>query len=142
MGAIVRALTHPGVVRTCQVAIGAVFAVASLAKLGDLRAFAEQVHNFRMVPIASEHLVALALPWIELVAALALLFGIRARSAAVLVSGLLAAFTVAVLAALARGLDFECGCFGTADASHVGATKVVQNLGLLALAVVGSLRAR
>ena len=50
--------------------------------------------------------------------------------------------TLAVLAALLRGLDIECGCFGTADASRVGVVKVLENFGMLALAVLASLRPR
>ncbi len=130
-------LSHRFVVRGSQIVMGLVFAWAALAKLGDLRAFADQVHNFRMVPIFAENIVALSLPWIELVAALALILGIRARAGAVVVTGLLAAFTVAIIVALLRGLDIECGCFGTSDGSRVGLVKIAQNLGLLALGWIG-----
>jgi uncharacterized membrane protein YphA (DoxX/SURF4 family) len=134
-------LRHPLVVRASGIAIGVVFAWAALAKLGDLRAFADQIHNFRLVPIFAENLLAFSLPWIELMAALALLLNFRPRSGALVVTSLLAVFTVAVVVAMIRGLDFECGCFGTADGSRVGAFKVVQNLGLLALGAIASLRA-
>jgi hypothetical protein len=40
---------------------------------------------------------------------------------------------------MARGLDFECGCFGTADHTRVGAFKLAQNLAMLAVAA-GALR--
>jgi uncharacterized membrane protein YphA (DoxX/SURF4 family) len=135
-------LAHPWTVRACQLAIGVLFAWAALAKLGDLRGFASQVHNFRIVPLAAENLLALSLPWIELLAALSLVLGLRPRSGALVATGLLGVFTLAILAALARGLDIECGCFGTADASRVGLAKVLQNAGMLALAAVGSLRPR
>lgn len=135
-------MADPRLVRLCQIAIGLVFAWAALAKIGDPKAFAEQIHNFRIVPVAFENVVAFALPWIELVAALALVLGHHARAGAVLVFWLLAGFTLAVVAALARGLDFECGCFGTADATHVGWVKVLQNLAMLAVAGLGSLRRR
>ena len=135
-------LTSRWVVRGGQIVIGVVFAWAGLAKLGDLGAFAAQIHNFRILPVALENIVAITLPWIELVAALALILGIRARPAAFLATGLLAVFTVAIVLAVARSLDIECGCFGTADASHVGLVKIVENLGLLAAGAVGCLRSR
>ncbi len=134
-------LRHPLVVRGSQIVMGIVFAWAALAKLGDLRGFADQVHNFRMLPIFTENIVALSLPWIELLAALALILNIRARSGAVVVTGLLAGFTLAVIVALIRGLDIECGCFGTSDASRVGLVKITQNLGMLVLGWIGCLRA-
>jgi uncharacterized membrane protein YphA (DoxX/SURF4 family) len=132
--------SRPGVVRACQVVIGILFAWAALAKLGQLEAFATQVHNFRLVPVALENLVALTLPWIELLAALALILNVRARSGAVVVTALLTVFTVGVLQAMIRGLDFECGCFGTSDGTRVGMFKTLQNLGMLVVAAVAARR--
>ena len=134
--------SRPGVVRACQVVIGILFAWAALAKLGQLEAFVTQVHNFRLVPVALENLVALTLPWIELLAALALILNVRARSGAVVVTALLAVFTVGVLQAMIRGLDFECGCFGTSDGTRVGMFKILQNLGMLVVAAVAARRPR
>ena len=34
-------------------------------------------------------------------------------------------FTVVVIAALARGLNIQCGCFGTASGARVGAVKLL-----------------
>ena len=137
-----RLLTHGATIRVCQIAIGAIFIAAGLAKLGDLRTFAEQIHNFRLTPVATEHLVAIVLPWVEVLAGLALLLKVRARAGATLTAVLMVVFTLAVLQAVIRGLDIECGCFGTADASRVGLTKLLQNLGMTALALVASLRPR
>jgi len=137
-----RFLTSPRTIRVCQIAIGILMAWAGLAKIGDLRGFAEQLHNFRMMPIPIENLIAISLPWIELVAAMALIFGVRARAGAMLAALLLAAFTAAVFLAMVRGLDIECGCFGTHDATRVGWVKIGQNLLMLALASVGSVRIR
>jgi hypothetical protein len=139
MGALRRIVTHPAVIRGCQLVIGVVFAWAALAKIGDVRAFAVDVHNFRIVPIAVENLVALTLPWIELVAAMSLVLGVRARSGAIVSLALLVAFTLAVAAALARGLDIECGCFGTGDASTVGVRKLVENALLVLTASIAAL---
>jgi putative oxidoreductase len=135
-------LTHRGTIRVCQLLIGLLFALAALGKLGDLQSFAVEVHNFRLMPLAVEHLVAMTLPWVELVAALALLLGVRARSGAMVAAALMSLFTIAVLIAMARGLDIECGCFGTADGTRVGGVKFLENAGMLALAAVGSLRRR
>lgn len=130
------------VVVAARIGIGVLLAWAGLAKIGDPQSFADQVHNFRILPVALENLAAMILPWIELTAAMALIVGVRSRAGAVLATVLLAVFTVAVLSAMARGLDIECGCFGKGDATRVGWAKVGQNLAMLALAAVGSLRAR
>jgi len=142
MEAMRRFLTSPRTIRVCQIAIGILMAWAGMAKIGDLRGFAEQLHNFRMMPIPIENLIAISLPWIEFLAALTLIFGVRARAGAILAALLLAAFTAAIFVAMARGLDIECGCFGTNDGTRVGWFKISQNLLMLALAWVGALRAR
>jgi uncharacterized membrane protein YphA (DoxX/SURF4 family) len=135
-------LRHPVVLRLVRLAIGCVFITAALGKIGDSTAFALQVHNYRLTPVWTENLVATLLPWTELIAGLALVLDLRARAGAVTVLGLMVLFTFAVGSAWARGLDFECGCFGKAVAGRIGAEKFVENLGLMALALVASLRRR
>jgi len=135
-------LSHPRLVRVAQVVTGVLMIGAGLAKIGNPAGFAAQVHNFQLVPVAVENLIAICLPWIELVAGMALVLAIRARAGALLSTALLAVFTLAVMIALARGMDIECGCFGTADASRVGWIKAGQNLLMLAVAFVATLRPR
>ena len=136
------ALAGVAVRRGAQIVLGLLFLLASLAKIVDTGSLAREVHNFHIVPFWSEHLVAMTLPWIELVAGLALVLGVRPRAGAWVAGVLLAGFTVGVALAMARGLNFHCGCFGTADATRVGWTKLGENLGMLALAVVGSRKRR
>ncbi len=133
-------LRHPWTIRICQIAIGGVFIYAALPKIGDLESFAGQIHNYRLLPLPVENLFAMTLPWIELVIGLALVLGIRSRSGAVLATGLMAVFMVAIAQAVARGLDIECGCFGTADGTDVGVARLLEDTGFLLLAVLGTLK--
>ncbi len=133
-----RLLRNGHLIRICRVIMGVVFIVAALAKIGDVAAFSTQIHNFRMMPVGLENLVAMTLPWIELLAGLSLLIGIRPRSGGIIVTILMAMFLVMVAVALFRGLDIECGCFGTADGSRVGIKKLAENLGMLILAFIAT----
>jgi len=135
-------LRAPAVVRLAGVAIGVVFLAAALGKIGDLGAFATQVHNYRLVPVWSENLIAMTMPWIELLAGLALVLGVRPRAGAVVLLAFVLVFTFAVGSAWARGLDFECGCFGKASAATVGARKFAENVGYTLLAAIAVLRTR
>ena len=139
MNALLGKLAHPASVRIAQLAIGLVFLAAALAKIGDLAYFAQQVHNFRIAPIWSENLVAMTLPWIELVTGLALVVGPRRRAGALVLLALMVFFTFAVGSAWARGLDFTCGCFGKASAAGIGARKFFENVGLTLLAAIAFL---
>ena len=127
---------------SCRILVGLVMLAAALGKIGDPATFASQIHHFRLIPVAGENLLAMTLPWIELLAGLGLTLSVRPRSAAWLSTAMMVVFTIAVGAALARKLDIECGCFGTADATRVGMKKLLEDLALTAAAVVASLRAR
>jgi uncharacterized membrane protein YphA (DoxX/SURF4 family) len=142
MDGLKRFLRDRRTIRVSQLAIGVVFLFAALPKIGDMQSFALQIHNYRMIPVALENLMAITLPWIELVIALALLLGIYPRSGAMLSAGLMVVFLVAIGQAVARGLDIDCGCFGTTRAAEVGFTKLAEDVGLLVLALIASLRAR
>ena len=131
-----RLLRNRHLIRICGIFMGCVFIVAAMAKNGDVGAFSTQIHNFRMMPVGFENLVAMTLPWIELLAGLSLLLGVRPRAGGLIVTVLMAFFLVAVAVALARGLDIECGCFGTADGSRVGLRKLAENLGMLILSFI------
>jgi uncharacterized membrane protein YphA (DoxX/SURF4 family) len=140
--AVARLLGNRWTVLLCQIALALVFLAAALSKIGDSGMFARQIHYYRLVPFGLENLLAITLPWIELVVALAILLRVNPRAGAATGAGLMALFVVVVAAAVARGLDIECGCFGTADAGRVGLAKLMENLGLLAMAVVGCIQPR
>jgi uncharacterized membrane protein YphA (DoxX/SURF4 family) len=140
--AVARVISSPLLIRVCRIGIGLVMLAAALGKIGDPGAFSTQIHHYRLVPIGVENLLAILLPWVELLAGLSLVLGAHARSGAWLSAAMMAVFTLAVGTAVARGLDIECGCFGTADASHVGGMKLAENLLLTGAALVASLRLR
>jgi putative oxidoreductase len=139
VSAMAALLRHRAVVRTAQLAVGIVLAWAALAKLGDIPGLARDIHHYRLVPLAGENLLAIVLPWIELAAAVSLLLGIRARAGSLVAAGLMVVLTAAVALAIARGLNIECGCFGTAGAGRVGIAKLLENLAILTAAGVGTL---
>ena len=138
-------LLHPTVRRLAQMVAGIIFLAAALPKLGDPAAFATSVHNFHLdpvIPVAATNLLAMTIPWVELLAGLALLLGIHPRAGAVVYTVLLLAFTAGVVAAMARGLSFECGCFGKAGSGTVGAWKLLENAAMTALGFVASVERR
>src|SRR5881628_2923929 len=89
-------LRHRTTVLLCQIVVALVFLFAALAKIGDGAAFATQIHHYRLVPFGLENLVAITLPWIEMVAALAILLRFRPQSGAAVAAGLMLLFVVVV----------------------------------------------
>lgn len=120
-----------------RLALGIVFVWASLAKIGDLAGFAAEMHNYHILPIGLENLFAMTLPWIELLAGVALVVNFAPRAATILLGGLLVVFLLAILSAIIRNLDIACGCFGTSDATRTGWIALLRDVGFLVLAGVG-----
>jgi hypothetical protein len=64
------------------------------------------------------------------------MFGISAKENSAILSGLLVIFIIAIVISLIRGLDINCGCFGTVDGSKVGILKILENFGLLICGII------
>ena len=125
---------HPAVLWAARLILAAVFLAAAWPKLLDPDAFAVAVRNYRLLPDPLCGLLAIVLPGVELVAAIAL-FVPRTRPAAeLLLSAMLIVFILAAGSALVRGFDISCGCFGTEHARRLSGMLLVQDLGLLVLA--------
>jgi uncharacterized membrane protein YphA (DoxX/SURF4 family) len=116
-----------------RVALGALFLWAAVAKLPDMAAFAQDVANYRVLPAAAVPLVASAVVGIELLAGGLLVLGLFERSAAIVASILLAAFTLFVAQALVRGIDLRCGCLGGDE--RASWWTVLRDLAMLAASI-------
>jgi uncharacterized membrane protein YphA (DoxX/SURF4 family) len=92
--------------------LSAIFLFAAVPKILDPAGFAEDVTHYALLPDAAVNVVAVLLPWIEAVGALALLTGFAAEGGLLLANLLLLLFLGALGQAWARGLDIDCGCFG------------------------------
>jgi len=114
--------------------VGGVFVYASLDKIANPGDFAQSVFYYRMVPLPLLHPFAMFIPWLELVLGLALILGFWRRGAALLTAGLLLVFIIAIIAALARGLDISCGCFGTGHT--VGLDLILRDALMLAACLI------
>ena len=113
-------LTHPWLTVRVQIALGVIFVVAAWPKIVDPPSFAHMVHNYRIVPGVLVNLMALTMPWIELLAGLALILGIWKGTARTIIAALLVVFIVAISVNLLRHNAIDCGCF---DVSAAGKTR-------------------
>ena len=119
-----------------RLVLGGMFVFAGGLKLADPAKFATAVGNYRLVPHSMIHLMAITLPGVELVAGGFLLAGIWLRAAAGVITSLTLVFAVVILSALARGLNIECGCFGTIGGKHIGLTNLAIDATLFCLAAL------
>lgn len=97
-----------------RIVLAAVFLYAAVPKIADPAGFAKSIFNYQALPDAAINPLALFLPWLELIAALALLAVPRLRRGALLlIGGMLIVFILAISSAMLRGLNIDCGCFST-----------------------------
>jgi len=110
-----RFLTHPWLTIRVQIALGAIFVIAALPKIADPPSFAHMIYNYRLVPSSMINISALAMPWVELLAGLALILGVWKTAARNVVAIMLAVFIIAISINLFRDNAIDCGCFNVAD---------------------------
>ena len=91
--------------------IGLVFIYASFYKIIEPATFAKAIWFYHMVPGSLINLMALILPWLELLCGLGLILGIFYRGSVIWVNIMLLVFVIALASTIQRGLDIDCGCF-------------------------------
>ena len=116
-----------------RIVLAFVFLYAAFFKIASPDEFAQSILNYKLLPLSLVNIFAITLPWIEFVTAILLLFGISVRENSVIISSLILIFTIAIGISLIRGLNIDCGCFGTASGSKIGIQKILENIGLLLL---------
>jgi uncharacterized membrane protein YphA (DoxX/SURF4 family) len=126
-------LRHQIVGLAARLVVGGIFVMYAIDKLAAPADFALNIERYELLPLWSVNLMAIVLPWIELVVGLFLIAGIRLRASAVVAAMLLGVFIVAIGSAMARGLEINCGC--SAHSETVGWGKIVEDAIYLVLAL-------
>ncbi len=104
--------------------LGLTFIYASFHKIMAPAEFAKIVYGYDLFPEIFINLIAITLPFLELIAGLALIIGVYPRSAAIIINGLLLAFIVVLAINLIRGHEFDCGCFSAGQSGYSSSPKV------------------
>jgi uncharacterized membrane protein YphA (DoxX/SURF4 family) len=92
--------------------LGATFIYASYSKILAPAVFAKIIYGYGLFPEIFINLFAIILPFVELIAGLALIIGFFPRSAALIINAMLLAFIISLSINIIRGHEFDCGCFG------------------------------
>ena len=95
-----------------NLAFGAVFIYAGVVKAWNPALFLADIRSFQMLPDPYAAWLALFLPWLEILAGIAVVTGLLRQGALLLLNLALLVFFVAIAWAWYRGIDIQCGCFG------------------------------
>lgn len=127
-----------------RLVLGGLFIWMGVAKIADPVAFLKVVRQYNIVTVPLIlNGTAIALPWIEIVAGLAMILGLFTRGAAATMAIMLLVFTPAILArtfsimgetgASFFDVKFDCGCGG---GEVIIWKKTLENAGLLLLSLL------
>ena len=132
------ALAHPWLTVRVQIALGAIFVAAALPKIADPPSFAHMIYNYRILPGPLVNFTALVMPWLEILAGLALILGVWKAAARNLIAAMLLIFIVAIAFNLARDNAIDCGCFDVSAANltheqrlHDMRMVILRDIGML-----------
>jgi uncharacterized membrane protein YphA (DoxX/SURF4 family) len=128
------------VILALRIAIGAIFVVAGVSKLGHADVFAAQIAGFRLLPQIVIAPMATVLPFLEILLGGYLILGLFTRTAAWIAVAFFAAFDAAIASAVVRGMTVSCGCFGPNDTTVTTWAEVARDFVFVVLAVIVAVR--
>ena len=96
-----------------RLVLGGVFIWAGIIKITNPLGFAQDISNYQILPQSISFFLALFLPWIEVICGVFIITGLFLRSSSLFLCGLLGGFLILIIVTLIRGIDVECGCFGS-----------------------------
>ena len=127
--------------RILDFVLAGIFIYAGALKAIDPVQFASDIDNYKLLPWPVSVAVAFYLPWLEIFCALGLIFRFLYRGALSILIASIVVFTLATIAAKARGLDITCGCFGHASQHWSFPSHLATNIAILTALLVLSFKA-
>jgi putative oxidoreductase len=119
-----------------RVLLGGVLLVAGATKIANPGALAASIRSYELgLPEWFVSLSSHALPYLEVMLGLYLLAGLFTKVSAWTTNGLMILFLLALLQGALRGLEIDCGCFGTSADGEAGNLwlATARDVGLFAL---------
>jgi putative oxidoreductase len=110
---------------------GIVFVWSGYVKAKSPVLFLLDVRSFDLLGDPYAAWLALGLPWLEIIAGLAVITGLYRAGGLLMLNGLLVVFLIAILQAWVRGIDLKCGCFGSSDTSANYVELLLRDIVLL-----------
>jgi len=123
-------------VAVARALVALALALAGAVKVADPAVFAADIGHYRLVPPLLAGVLALYLPYLELLIAAGLWVPAWRRGAQWAAAGLLLGFSAALVSVLARDIDLACGCYGASFESSAG-WALARNVALLCLLAAG-----
>jgi putative oxidoreductase len=128
--------------RIVDLIVGGLFIYAGVLKALDPISFGIDIDNYKILPWPVSVRLAFYLPWLEILAGLAVISRRFYQGGLSILAALTSVFIIASIVAKARGLDVTCGCFGHASKYFSFAGHLALDFVLLAAFIILLWRAR
>ena len=115
-----------------RLVVGIIFIYASMTKIPYPAEFAKNVEAYRLFPFWSINVIAVFLPWMEMICGIFLIIGLMTRASAAVLAVLTAGFTISLTINVVRGSPISCGCFDSVGA-QIGWYDVIRDFVLFLL---------
>jgi uncharacterized membrane protein YphA (DoxX/SURF4 family) len=113
------------------------FIYASLDKIAHPEEFAKQIGYYKALPFGLENVLAIVLPWTELIVGICLIAGLLVDGATLLSIIMMLVFILAISQAMLRGIDITCGCFKvSADSDKLGLDTIIRDIIFLVMSYI------
>lgn len=119
-----------------RIIVGLMFIIVGIGKISNATEFAKEIGNYGILPEQLLNIAAISVAWIELVVGLFFLFGVEIKSSGLIIFLLLFVFTSAIVIAMVKGLNINCGCYSNIASQKVGMPKVLENIGMMILVLI------
>lgn len=120
---------------TFRLVLAGFFLVAGVEKAREPIQFLFDIRSFHLLPDPYAALLALGLPWLEILCGVGVLTRFLYAGSLTVLAGSLVVFMAALGWSWHRGLDVSCGCFGATDYQMTYVQHLALNSVLLGMAV-------
>jgi len=132
---IKKIITHPYTALFCRIVLGGIFICASWDKILNPEQFAGTVENYLILPTESVNLIAIILPWLELICGIFLISGLFTGGTTLVIIFMMTVFVGALSSVLIRGIDTNCGCFSSNGTHSINMLFLVRDMILFVFAL-------
>ena len=132
---IIRQRLRSGFTIAVRLVLGCMFLYGSLSKIRQPYDFLSSVYDYELVGPKLGVLVAMVLPWAELLVGVCLVGGIFISGALLVSITMGAMFSFVIASALHRGLNISCGCFSASSTEQIGYITLIRALLIMLLSM-------
>lgn len=117
--------------------LGSTFIFASWHKIVSPDQFATILYGYAVFPHQFINVLAIVMPFVELVCGISVITGLLKRSGLLLINAMLVCFIFLISFNLIRGHEFDCGCFSLGDTKGTWPSVwlLVRDFGMLGAGV-------